>query len=162
MGKPSGLFPPPTELPFHLPHSSSTTPQIMHNCPSTAVPKAPSSLRVQRRPPEATSPPPTGKTEWKRSHHQPAFLLERLSSRSTGGRDNDSLGLQPSPARGMQGLHPPAGAPDSGGSWTSRLIGICPEGSKWPRIHGQFTDKTHRTSVFQPMRRACSVEECRK
>ena len=140
MGKPSGLFPPPTELPFHLPHSSSTTPQTMHNCPSTVVPTTPSSLRVQRRLPEAVSPPPTRNPMGKRSHHQPAFLLERISSRSTGGRDSYSLGVQPSPTRGIQGLHSPAGAPDYGGSWTSRLIGICPEGSKWPRIHGHFTD----------------------
>ena len=90
--------------------------------------------------PEAMSPPPTGNPKWKRSHHQPPFLLERLSSRYMGGRDSDSLGMQPSPARRIQGLHPPAGAPDSGGSWTSKLISICPRGSKWPWIHGHFTD----------------------
>ena len=93
IGKPLDLFPPQIELPFHLHHSSSTPSQTMHNCPSTVVPTPLSSFRMQRRPLEAMSPPSTGRPKWKRSHQQPAFLLERLSSRHTEGRESHSLGV---------------------------------------------------------------------
>ena len=121
MGKPSGLFPPPTELPFHLPHSSTTTPQTMHNCPSTVIPTTPCSLKVQRRAPWGNVTPRTGNPKWKTSHHQPAFLLERLSSRYTGGRDSDSLGVQPSPAFILQLGHLTREVPGHPGSSTYAL-----------------------------------------
>ena len=92
MRKPWDLFPRQVELPFPLPDSSGTPPQTMHSCPSTVVPTPPSSFRM---PLEAMPPPPTGRPKWKRSHQQPAFLLERLSSGHTGGETATAWGCSP-------------------------------------------------------------------